>query len=61
MGRIRTKLTKRLTRKMMGEAEFTADFEANKKLLDSIAISQSKKFRNIIAGYASKLAKAKKY
>jgi small subunit ribosomal protein S17e len=61
MGRIRTKLTKRLTRKIMGEAEFTADFEANKLLLDSVAVTQSKKFRNVIAGYATKLAKSKKY
>ncbi len=61
MGRIRTKLTKRLTRKVMNEAEFTADFEQNKVIMDQVAKSHSKKFRNIIAGYATKLVKNKKY
>lgn len=61
MGRIRTKLTKRLTRKVMKEAEFTGDFEKNKILLGEIAVTHSKKFRNVIAGYATKLAQVKKF
>ena len=61
MGRVRHKYTKRMTRKVMENAEFTSDFEENKVTLSAIADISSKKIRNVIAGYATKLAKAKKY
>ena len=41
----------------MKEGEFSADFTANKKVFTSVAIAHSKKIRNIIAGYAARIAK----
>ncbi|MFT7615640.1 MAG: ribosomal protein S17E [Candidatus Woesearchaeota archaeon] len=61
MGRIRTKLTKRLTRKVMTAGEFGKSFEENKKTLGEVAIVHSKKIRNIIAGYAVKIVKSRRY
>lgn len=45
----------------MQEGEFKHDFQENKQVMDQVAKTHSKKFRNVIAGYATKLAKAKKY
>lgn len=59
MGRIKTKLTKRKTRELLdsyGE-KFTADFDENKKIIAQLAEIPSKKLRNIIAGYATRLKK----
>ncbi len=57
MGRIKTTLTKRKTRELLqkhGEV-FTTDFSQNKVLTSRYASVQSKKLRNIIAGYATRL------
>ena len=61
MGRIKTQKTKRVTRQVMREhgAEVTPDFSANKILLGKILEVKSKKLRNVIAGYMSRLAKTK--
>ncbi|HYD03321.1 MAG TPA: 30S ribosomal protein S17e [Alphaproteobacteria bacterium] len=59
MGRIKTMLIKRTTEELMekhGE-EFTTDFNDNKRILDGKAKISSKKMRNIIAGYATRLKK----
>ncbi|MBS3115654.1 30S ribosomal protein S17e [Candidatus Woesearchaeota archaeon] len=40
--------------------DFTPDFEKNKKLVSSRADIQSKKIRNIIAGYVTRLIRADK-
>jgi small subunit ribosomal protein S17e len=59
MGRIKTMLIKRTTEELMekhGE-EFTTSFDDNKKILGSKAKISSKKIRNIIAGYATRLKK----
>lgn len=59
MGRIKTTFIKRKTKeliKMHGD-KFTTDFEQNKKLTDSYANIFSKKLRNVIAGYATRLKK----
>lgn len=60
MGRIRSKLVKRVTRDILKQAEFTEDFEKNKQIMAETVQTNSKKFRNIIAGYAAKLTKRTK-
>lgn len=57
MGRIKTLQVKRTTRKIM---EFhgdilTDDFEKNKLIVDEIAEISSKKLRNVIAGYLTRI------
>ncbi len=58
MGRIKTKRIKRYTRMVMKEsADFTPEFANNKKVFSTIALAHSKKIRNIIAGYAARIAR----
>lgn len=61
MGRIKTQLIKRVTLKLVEEhrGEFKKDFEANKELVAKFADIPSKKLRNIIAGYVTRLVKEK--
>ncbi len=56
MGRIKTKLTKRITLELVEKykKDFTPDFDKNKKLVSARADIQSKKIRNIIAGYVTR-------
>lgn len=57
MGRIKTKLIKRKTRELLkahGE-HFTADFDQNKTLTGKYALIRSKKMRNVVAGYVTRL------
>ena len=57
MGRIKTKLTKRITRDLVekhGES-FTGDFEKNKPLIAQYVDFPSKKIRNIVAGYVTRI------
>jgi small subunit ribosomal protein S17e len=59
MGRIKTKQIKRLTNNFMemhGE-DMKSDFNNNKKVIGKYADIKSKKIRNTIAGYATRLAK----
>ncbi|MDP3916983.1 MAG: 30S ribosomal protein S17e [Nanoarchaeota archaeon] len=59
MGRIKTQLIKRSTVKLL-EAQrerFTDNFEENKKTAQEMLTDSSKKLRNIIAGYATRLVK----
>ena len=60
MGRIKTMLIKRTTEELMEKHgdEFTTTFTENKKILDGKAKINSKKMRNIIAGYATRLKKS---
>lgn len=60
MGRIKTKLVKRNTKKLMDQHgdKMGKDFDANKKVVDKEAKIPSKKLRNIIAGYATRLKKS---
>lgn len=57
MGRIKTTFIKRKTKELlkMHGSKFTADFDQNKKLTDSYAVLTSKKLRNVIAGYMTRL------
>ncbi|MCK4670361.1 MAG: 30S ribosomal protein S17e [Nanoarchaeota archaeon] len=57
MGRIKTKLIKRVTRKLYNahSQDFKATFEENKGLVTKFADIPSKKLRNIIAGYVTRM------
>lgn len=59
MGRIKTKLIKRITKDIVKEHrdELKKDFEENKELVGKFADIPSKKLRNVIAGYATRLVK----
>ena len=61
MGRIKTQLIKRVTNKIVAEhrQDFKEDYEENKKIVEKYADIPSKKLRNIIAGYVTRLVKAK--
>ena len=57
MGRIKTALVKRLTRELFKahREEFSTDFEKNKEVVNTIANMPSKKIRNVVAGYCTRL------
>jgi small subunit ribosomal protein S17e len=59
MGRIKTQLIKRTTEDIVNKdsEDFTTDFNENKKILDSKLNISSKKMRNVIAGYVTRLKK----
>ena len=59
MGRIKTQLIKRKTNQLYRECKEEAkpDFEANKKLVSRKIDVDSKKLRNIIAGYLTRIVK----
>ncbi len=61
MGRIKTKLVKRTGEELIStyQDKFSGDFEDNKKLLPGLAEMNSKKLKNIIAGYITRLVKRK--
>ncbi|MEA3430613.1 MAG: 30S ribosomal protein S17e [Nanoarchaeota archaeon] len=61
MGRIKTMLIKRVTNDLVSEhrSEFKDSFEENKKLVTKFAKFPSKKLRNVIAGYVTRLIKTK--
>jgi small subunit ribosomal protein S17e len=59
MGRIKTKFVKSNTKKLMnlhGE-KFSGDFNKNKTIVGNYTVMQSKKMRNVIAGYVTRLKK----
>jgi small subunit ribosomal protein S17e len=59
MGRIKTQLVKRTTLKLLKEypATFTSDFTQNKELVSRYVDVKSKKIRNVVAGYVTRLMK----
>ena len=59
MGRIKTKLIKRIANKLVSNHrdEFKKDFDENKQLVTEFADIHSKKLRNVIAGYVTRLVK----
>ena len=61
MGRIKTTLIKRVTYQILEEHrdKFKDNFENNKKILADLADIESKKIRNAIAGYITRLVKTK--
>jgi small subunit ribosomal protein S17e len=59
MGKVRIGLVKRTARKLleMYPDLFTEDFEHNKKVVSQLVEVESKKLRNQIAGYVTRLVK----
>ncbi len=59
MGRIRTTLIKRTGTDLYNSfpEKFMTDFQHNKNVLGDVAVIHSKKLRNTIAGYITKIAK----
>ena len=62
MGRIKTKLVKRITADLIKEHgnELKTDFKKNKEIINKLIEVQSKKIKNTIAGYVTKNIKAQK-
>jgi small subunit ribosomal protein S17e len=62
MGRIKTQFVKRTSADLIvkHQERFNTDFEHNKVIIDQVTDVQSKKVRNIIAGYISRLVRNKK-
>jgi len=60
VGRIKTKKVKRKTRKIFGQIQdtLTTDFEENKKVIGKKYSIGSKKLRNVISGYCTRLKKS---
>jgi len=61
VGRIKTTLIKRASHDLMDKhpTEFKKDFTENKKIVMQHAEVRSKKIRNIIAGYMTRLVKSR--
>jgi small subunit ribosomal protein S17e len=61
MGRIKTRLVKAITHSMLEEHKdsFGTNYEENKAKVTEFVSVKSKKLRNIIAGYATRIVKAK--
>ena len=57
MGKVRTETVKRTARDLMERYpdRFTADFEANKKAIAEVFTPDSKRLRNRVAGYATRI------
>ena len=61
MGRIKNKFIKRISENLVktyGD-KFKEDFKENKQIVEQYADIPSKKMRNIVAGYVTRLVKAK--
>lgn len=57
VGKVRTELVKRLSVELVEKypRSFSPDFEQNKQFLREIGLEVSKKLRNRIAGYVSRI------
>jgi small subunit ribosomal protein S17e len=58
LGKVRTELVKRIAEELVERYpdRFNADFENNKKLVESFTTVSSTKLRNRIAGYITRLS-----
>ena len=59
MGKVRTEMVKRISNELVDryERSLTTEFEQNKQFLKEIGLDVSKKLRNKIAGYITRLMK----
>merc|ERR1712022_78196 len=59
MGRVRTKTVKRASRALIEKyyGKLTNDFHTNKRIIDHVAVVQTKRLRNKIAGFTTHLMK----
>ena len=57
MGKVRTEMVKRLSNELVYKypKSFVTDFEQNKQFLKEIGLDVSKKLRNKIAGYVTRI------
>jgi len=57
MGKVRTEMVKRTARELLERDpdKFTADFEANKKVVSGLFASDQKRLRNRVTGYVTRL------
>jgi small subunit ribosomal protein S17e len=62
VGRIKTSFIKNLGNELYEKFsdKFSDDFEKNKKLIDELVDLKSKKLRNVLTGYITKLKKKEK-
>ena len=62
MGRIKTKMVKRMTQRIYADKKdaFTNDYAKNKIAVKKYLIINSDKLENVIAGYVTKLVKMNK-
>ena len=62
MGRIKTSSVKNIAKEMVEKHgdSFSTDFGKNKKALSHLVYFQSKRMRNIVAGYITTLKRASK-
>jgi small subunit ribosomal protein S17e len=62
MGRIKTLLVKRVAHDIMElhGSKFTEDFEKNKEILNTLISTPSRKLKNVMAGYITRLVKKEK-
>jgi len=60
MGRIKTRLVKAITQQLLEEHRdsFSTEYTDNKVKVSELTDVKSKKLRNIIAGYATRMMKA---
>lgn len=61
MGRIKTTQIKRVAKKLVRDNsdKFKKDFSENKKIVSELIDVYSKKLRNVITGYVTRLVKTK--
>lgn len=59
MGRVKTQMVRRLTFEVVKQAGHSKDFAENKKIASEYLPTASKRIRNSVAGYATRLAKIK--
>ncbi len=61
MGKVRPLYIKKLARKIVEEFEpyLTLDFEENKQFIQRVVVFQSKRYRNRVVGYVTRLMKQK--
>lgn len=61
MGKVRIELVKRASKELIEKYpdRFTANFEENKQFLKEIGFTLSKRLRNRVAGYITRMMKAK--
>jgi len=57
LGKVRTETVKRAARELIERFpnKFTSEYEANKASVNQLLIAPSKKLRNLIAGYVTRL------
>ncbi|PIZ55199.1 30S ribosomal protein S17e [Candidatus Woesearchaeota archaeon CG_4_10_14_0_2_um_filter_57_5] len=62
MGRIKTVLVKRVSRELVDNYEdrLSTDYATNKQSIKSLAHIPSKKIENVVAGYVTRLMRARK-